>query len=529
MPPASKSAKLTIDSHKQPLTEKMSNLELLDRAAAQTTCQVLNAAGEGLINVGAAALWLGGTGFSAVGAGAVALLASNYLCPDMPLGGNPAAPGIEGCQKVTGRGTLEVNFNGDWIQAFPPGNNRWGDGVNAVEILSVEVVNYGDPSKWISFVTWETTNGTAQDGQYYLQTEAKAQEIVWRITPTDGECSKYADDYNPIPPEALEPFTYVDNTTNCTYNVTLQGFAQTVAGGAVNPVYLVESQEVLRTDGGRMGGCYFPQTIYMPQTDGPGGGGGSGTYLPVPQPVPEPEDGVPWWATALAGAVGGAVLNQLIDVVNSSLVPDMEEADFTLVAPCDEDEQGNPATRTWEFPKQKEPDRVLAHQVALMEIMQQHLDWKTPTCGGHEKPTLEGQWVTTRWKSDEKMAHSGRRLRKLFRYRTKSTRDLGQLSSYWRSFTWTSGPVCVTHQGAWWGNPQVWASSQEEGQRVIRFAAAEAGIDPDQVGEWRTSGSRSPRYGMSGTMRVALFEDFPWVASREGPSWPNLLGKTSDP
>ena len=83
------------------------------------------------------------------------------------------------------------------------------------------------------------------------------------------------------------------------------------------------------------------------------------------------------------------------------------------------------------------------------------------------------------------MDHSGKRLRKLLRYRSESSRDLGQLSAYWQDFTWNAGDIIVFHKGAWWGTPQVWAASQEEGQRVLRFAAAEAGIDPDQVGEWR--------------------------------------------
>lgn len=145
-----------------------------------------------------------------------------------------------------------------------------------------------------------------------------------------------------------------------------------------------------------------------------------------------------------------------------------------------------------------------------------------------KKPVLEGQWVTTRWESDQKMDHSGRRLRKLFRYRTKSTRDLGQLSAYWEDFTWHAGDVIVWHEGAWWGSPKVWAQSTEEGQRVIRHAASEAGIDPDQVGRWKSGSSHSPRYGMSGNMRILKKQGFPWVASRSGEDYPNYLGKAYD-
>ena len=171
---------------------------------------------------------------------------------------------------------------------------------------------------------------------------------------------------------------------------------------------------------------------------------------------------------------------------------------------------------------------VISRLDAMQDLIQFNLDFKTPICTP-ERPALEGQWVTTQWESDEKMVDSGRRLRKLFRYRTKSTRDLGQLSAYWESFTWTSGPVVVRHTGAWWGDPQVWASTEEEGRRVIRFAAAEAGIDPDKTGEWGVGSSRSPRYGMPGTMRVKQFEGFPWVAKRDGPAWPNMLAKQRDP
>ena len=144
-------------------------------------------------------------------------------------------------------------------------------------------------------------------------------------------------------------------------------------------------------------------------------------------------------------------------------------------------------------------------------------------CDKDEKPCLEGDWVTTRWISDQAMEHSGARLRKLFRYRSKSSRDLKQLSDYWRDFSWQAGEVCVIHKGAWWGTPQVWASTADEGKRVIRFAGAEAGIDPDQVGEWLVSGSRAPRIGMSGTMRILCKQGFPWVSSRDGSNWPNYL------
>ena len=110
------------------------------------------------------------------------------------------------------------------------------------------------------------------------------------------------------------------------------------------------------------------------------------------------------------------------------------------------------SVKQWKIPipALKAPDAQIARLDAIVELLQAHKNFKQPICG-NEKPELLGQWVTTRWESDEKMVDSGRRLRKLFRYRTQSTRDLGQLSDYWRDFTWKSGPVCVRHKGAWWG------------------------------------------------------------------------------
>jgi hypothetical protein len=202
--------------------------------------------------------------------------------------------------------------------------------------------------------------------------------------------------------------------------------------------------------------------------------------------------------------------------------PKAPGAILTMNAFCDENEEGQPESYSVSYPEMEMLEGILDRINDIPGFLEQHLAWKTPTCG-NEKPELLGEWVTTRWESDEKMVDSGRRLRKLFRYRTQSSRDLGQLSDYWATFTWRAGPVCVRHEKAWWGNPQVWAESAEEGKRVIRHAAAEAGLNPDQVGRWAVSSSRSPRYGMSGTMKILKKEGFPWVASRQGPNWPNYL------
>lgn len=172
-----------------------------------------------------------------------------------------------------------------------------------------------------------------------------------------------------------------------------------------------------------------------------------------------------------------------------------------------------------EFPVEPAPNiwAVINRLDVIDNMLQQHLAWKTPTCS-NAKPPLEGSWVSTHWMSDSASPGGLKPLRKLFRYRTKSDRSTNELQDYWRAFTWEAGPVRVHHKGAWWGTPAVWAASAEEGQRVIRFAAAEAGFDPDQVGEWGTSSSSSPRYGMPGTMRLMWEQGERWVTRREGPS-----------
>lgn len=511
----------------------MSNLELLDRAAGAATCQILQAGGQALVGVGTVGIVTGGVGMVPLATGAAMLLASNYACSDMPLGDGLPGGGVNGCQEMEpgGRGTAQRSLDSGetW--------RDWGEGLydfRSTTSINKGLVDPGDFGTWRAAIT-VTSQGSSGEIRISdtFNTEGQALAAQYRINPTSGSCARDEEPTVPLPPDITQPISYTDSVTNCNFNLTLQGFAEPVPGGPARPVYLLQQAAETRNDGGRMGGCNWPDTIFMPSDGGGGGDGPNGpVYLPVPD-GPTPPDGpggVPWWAAPLLGGATNAALQLIGDGLKDALGAKLPEGSFTLQAPCDQDEQGQPLTQTWTYPEQKWEERSIAHQITMLEALQTHLNWKTPTCSDKdEKPPLEGQWVTTRWESIEKMAHSGRRLRKLFRYRTKSSRDLGQLSAYWADFSWRSGDVCVRHTGAWWGDPQVWAESEDEGQRVIRHAAAEAGIDPDQIGQWATSSSRSPRYGMSGTMKVALFEGFPWIASRDGAEWPNVLAKSSDP
>ena len=513
------------------------NAGLLDRAAGQVTCQILYVGGSSLVGAGTVGIVAGGTGMLPLSVGAAMLLAANYGCGEMPL--DDAEDNLlENCVRVGTRGAIQVKWvDGSVFDAFPPGNMNHAAGQNAQVLKRAYIRNQplsSDP--WVINVEWEGPDGRQySDNQYRFRLEEDARKVKWSIRPFNNDCGEEADpERKPLPPEMFEPQPYYDEVTNCHFNITFQGMAQPVPGGPVKPVYLLQQGDNTRADGGVMGGCNWPDTIFMPSDgggDGDDGGGDGPIYIPVP-PGPTPPDGpqgTPWWAGPLLAGSTNAALNLIGQALAEATRPSLPAGSFTLQAPCDKDEEGQPLTQTWTYPEQKVDERMIAHQITMLEALQTHLNWKTPTCNDNEPPVREGEWVTTRWISDEKMDHSNRRLRKLFRYRTKSTRNLGQLSTYWKDFVWESGDVCVIHKGAWWGTPQLWASTPEEGKRVIRFAGTEAGLDPDQVGEWIISGSDSPRYGMSGTMRIQMHEGFPWVAKRDGASFPNQLALERDP
>lgn len=143
----------------------------------------------------------------------------------------------------------------------------------------------------------------------------------------------------------------------------------------------------------------------------------------------------------------------------------------------------------------------------------------------NDKPVLEGDWVSLRFDSQEKSPFGERPIRKQLRYRSKSTEGLGAITQHWTGFTWTSGPVIVQHADAWWGTPQVWAASEDEGKRVIRHAGREAGIDPDQTGRWVVSRSDHPRYGVSLPVKMAYLDGGPWVTQRLTPSGPSEIAR----
>ena len=510
------------------------NLELLDRAAGATTCNLLSIGGGSLATAGFVGIVAGGPVMLPLAAGAAMLLAANYGCGEMPLG-DAAESQLEGCTQVATRGALQVHWvDGTTFDAFNVNHFLYGEGQDCQKITraTIERVDAGGQQPWWIHLEWRGESGQEYGsfGDYKFSTEEAARTVKWSIRPFNDDCTGTSDGPPPLPPEMFEPQPYTDEVTNCNFNITFQGLAQPVPDGPVKPVYLLQ-QGTSRAAGGVMGGCNWPDTIFMPGDGGAGGGGEPPVYIPVPDdgPLPDGPDGVPWWAKPLLGAATNAALTLIGQSLEKLSIPPMEAGSYTMVAPCDFDAEGNPEARTWTFEKTTQMGRLLMHQVALMDMVQQHLVWKTPTCGDEGQQPGEGDWRTISFRSDKTSPYGKSRLRKRFRYRSTSGWSYDDLILHWKDFVWKSGPVVVKHLGSSWGTPQVWAATADEGKRVIRHAAGEAGIDPDQVGRWSISGSGSPRLGVSDTMRVETKGGYFWITARDGSDARPLVSKVPEP
>ena len=221
---------------------------------------------------------------------------------------------------------------------------------------------------------------------------------------------------------------------------------------------------------------------------------------------------IPWW-----------LIGPILEALGALLEQDIPGTTYTLqgVCECVEDGQDQPIAE-FEVEPAKNLGAIINRLDTIDQMLQQHLAWKTPIC----KPciTPKGDWRTISFVSDEVSPYGNARLRKRFRYRSLSGLGLSAVIDHWKDFVWSAGPVCVQHADADWGTPQCWASSADEGKRVIRHAAGEAGIDPDQDGRWIVSGSDSARVGVPGTMRVNRKGGYYWITARDGSEGRPLVG-----
>ena len=233
--------------------------------------------------------------------------------------------------------------------------------------------------------------------------------------------------------------------------------------------------------------------------------------------------------TGFPSTGGLADILRLLLGLNELLNSQKDGTIYELKSVCEcppDDDECEEETTTVETEGGYYVDAILSRLDALPTLLQAQKDYKQPICETNIKPTLLGDFRTLAFISDKKSEFGNDRLRKQFRYRSQSTIDLGELVDHWKDFAWEAGPVCVQHKGAWWGTPQVWASTAEEGKRVIRHAGSEAGLDPDASGEWIVGGSSSARYGQSGTMRICTKGGYYWITERLGSNNRPQVAKT---
>jgi len=502
-------------------------LQAFLRGINEAACSWFDTYGGGLEALGTAIVIADNPLSTTVGPGLIlANAAAQGGCnfdPDEPAPGGPSDTGVNGCSKVSAAGANINAYKADGTLAVALEINS-----SAVEITGT---NY-DASTGLFTYTTVSATGVVGGGSFAWTVSSQGPvyirfDAVSPITCVEERDDEVGEDFTP---EDIPDYEYSDTETGCTFNITFKGYVEGPGGDLFQVTQIAPSSSGgFRGSGGIIGGCNFNPTIVVNQIGGGGGccggGGEPPITIPVPDPVPDPDDD--WWKAFVAAALAEVLGSYLEILLNDFLAPIMPSSIYRMVSVCERDSSGEPISEAVEvpIPALKAPDAQVARLDAIVELLQAAKNFKQPVCSA--KPELLGDWVTVRFESLEISPQGTRPLRKLFRYRSQSAYDLGQIAAYWENFQWDAGPVCVQHKNAWWGTPQCWAVNAEEGKRVIRFAGLEAGIDPDVLGEWVISGSTDPRFGMPGTMRVAKVQGLEWVTSRQGPSGLPLL--TVDP
>lgn len=337
---------------------------------------------------------------------------------------------------------------------------------------------------------WEIT-GTGTDGNPKSTIVVTFDSEHFETELVSGTCSKT----NDVQPPGTT--TYTDPADGCQINVTFQGYA-VGEGGTTGAAWKIEPAPVLRAGGGIIGGCTFAPVLYYQP---PGGGGGGGTYIPW-NPGPDGPGGEPWWMDVLRATLGGVVGAAVKKLLDELLQQQVGGKVYRITSVCETDSQGEPISQSVEvdIPTLPWDEAIIYRLDALEHIMQGLKDFKQPIC----RPSKgQGDLVTVHFESDEPSIAGERPLRKTLNYRDQMASDLAAHAAHWENFAWEAGDVIVYHEGAAWGKLTVWANSADEGKRVIRHAGTISGVNPDAEGEWAVTHSSSPRYGRTGTMRLA--------------------------
>ena len=464
-----------------------------DAIAGSATCQLFGA-GAGIAATIAVNSALTGQIWGVVGGGAGliaanALAAANGCFPVNPDDGpGSGGDGIAGGQCMETEGC-------DLLLLRKGGASQYVGPVKKL-ISSVRSGTYPNGAAKCT-TTWINCDGETE-------TDDEGVDDLWPITTRVSEGGVCVGGPSPAPSPGLpDPVPVPDPDGGpCTFNTQLIDSYINAAGG-MSILY-----ETCATGEGCSGCARF-------WYHGPGN-----TQPAPPEPIPGP-DGEPLPQPDPEGG-GGPCPDPCEPCRFEPCEPpaaEITQRDFLFSSACGENEDGSKQTVQYSLQgasELKDCFQALAGQNAtIMQMLQQHLLWKTPTCP-EETPELEGDFRTISFRSDETSPYGKSRLRKRLRYRSRSGIGLGELVDYWKDFTWQSGPVCVKHTGSSWGSPQVWASSEAEGKRVLLHAAGEAGVDPNQVGRWRVGRSDSSRIGVSLEMKVDTTGGYYWITERDG-------------
>ena len=457
----------------------MSIVEYLQENWKSITCQTLNAAGEAGVYASIASRftknkWVNIFAVASSGLGVAATIAGCGI-PEENLPVNPWWDEDDRCTGVVGSGQLFVEENSEnGVSKHERSNPN-----AAVRIISVTEPDFGKTR-----CTYENVNGEVVVSNWE-SSDRYGSTFTWFIHP--GRNS-YCDGYEPVFPD---------------YD-----------GQPIGPPIAVPKQEDEECTW-----TILPMNSYIDRR---------GVYHTLYKVTPTPYDcgkEFYYWDTDGGPAIGPPYdpLIEPPNVSDGADIPDLPAATYVLYGNCEKAEDWGEDPEDFEQPEIEYEIAAqggiegLAARLDAIALMVSWNNWlRTPTCNC-SKPQLEGRWVTAQWISDHESVDSDMRLRKRTRWRTKSSRTDFQLAEFFDQFWWDAGPICVGHKGGWWGTPQVWAKSYEEGQRVIREIGREAGLDPDLVGEWWSSASSNPRYGRGGRMRLRQIEGIHWISSRDGP------------
>ena len=514
-------------------------------AVAGTICNSLNAAGSGLIETAVPLLLVPGFQPAALkvgGIGGLLLLAEQLGCTYDAGGTGPT--GGTYCGLNMGNVCLEVEI-GDHILYF----DYDGDRSNVRQysrLLAIGCpysISEEPDSKGYYFhyrlVTSDSGSGTPVFEQAAIfRTQSKNPDAVPLYSePVDvdgvpSECTKKS---------RVKPYEGLDGN-NCEFTAQLVAMGQGEDGNYGGLILLEGGHHKQKWEDEKMWERPEPGLINDVQPTGHnqtcnispmliyGDMNNEYNYTPI-NPGEDWEDALDRLRSALGDKIDKGVdditddLDEIKDLLDD--LPDQGDAvdippgRLYFKAPCDVDDDGKQLVEEYPTPAATTVtgalEAIYQNQMTLVQVLQQHLNWKTPICKD-EKPKLKGNWITIHFESAKESPNGEKPLRKLFRYRSDSSRSNEELRAYWNNFTWNAGSTIVVHKGYHWGTPKVWAASEAEGKRVIGFAAAESGFDPNLEGEWVVTSSDNSRYGMTGKMfRSIKYGDY-WLTSRNGPS-----------